>query len=52
MKGLRPASLVGSGNSEVVWSGVENCSTEAERVVRSGMLGAEVEACVEGRAVG
>lgn len=43
---------MGSGDTEVVWSVVENCSTEAE-TVGSGALGAEVEAGgrAEGRAV-
>lgn len=43
---------MGSGDAEVIGSGVENCSTEAE-TVGSGALGAEVEAggWVEGRAV-
>lgn len=42
-EGLRTASPVGSGDTEVVWTGVENCSAEAERV-GSGTLGAEVKA--------
>jgi len=43
---------VGSGDTEVVGSGVENCSTEAE-TAGSGVLGAAVEAGsrAEGRAV-
>lgn len=43
---------MGSGDTEVVGSGVENCSTEAE-TAGSGALGAAVEAGgrAEGRAV-
>ena len=51
MRGVGTASPVGSADTEVIWSGAENCSAEAE-TVGSGVLGAAVEAGgrVEGRA--
>lgn len=49
MEGSRLASTVGPGNTEEVWSGAENFSTEADRV-GSGVLGSEgaarAEVCV------
>lgn len=51
MRGVGPASPVGSADTEVAWSGPENCSAKAE-TVGSGVLGAAVEAGgrAEGRA--